>query len=485
MTPHAPVEWNRRTAAHLLVRAGFGATPEQIAAAADRPLEEVVDGLLKPAAHVEPPDWVTPSAALKPDFKELMQGLTDEEQRALRQLLQQEQGAQQRELAAWWIRRMVASPCPLQEKMALFWHGHFATSIRKVNIAYMMYAQNQTFRDHALGNFRELVTAVAQDPAMLVYLDNTMSRSSSPNENFARELMELFTLGEGHYTEQDIKEAARAFTGWMVDPRRFAFLDATQTIPGTKTRNRPHDDGTKVFFGQEGNFDGHDVIRIILEQEQAARFMVAKLWRFFAYGNPEPELVEELAAVFRMNGYAIAPVLKAMFTHPAFYGDKAVRTQIKSPVQWLVGSCIALGVANPDMAYGLNALRTLGQELFAPPNVKGWDGGYAWITTSSLTQRYNLAAQLVNHRPKPEKGRKEKPPYTVDTATVLPEKHRETTALARGYLEERIYQARLGGEGRARLDTFFATQPQAKDWTDAQVRNILHAMMGTPEYQLT
>jgi uncharacterized protein (DUF1800 family) len=484
----APGKWNRQRAAHLLARAGFGATPEQVDAAAAQPMEAVVDSLLAPATQVDPPEWIKPGIEEKPDYKELTRGLNDEEKRAVRKEIQAEQNRQQRELAAWWINRMVTSPCPLQEKMALFWHGHFATSIRKVKIPYMMYLQNQTFRAHGLGNWKDLVTAVSQDPAMLVYLDNTRSRVGAPNENYARELMELFTLGEGHYTEQDIKESARAFTGWMLDDKKYAFRDATALQPKTKAgkkfKDLFHDDGTKVFFGQEGNFDGHDIIRIILEQEQAAKFMVSKLWTFFAYENPAPATIDELAAEFRLNNYAIAPVLKAMFMSKAFYSKKAVHTQIKSPAQWVAGSCIALGIAEPDPGFCINAMRTLGQELFAPPNVKGWDGGYAWITTSSLTQRYNLAATLINQRPKSKK-KKEQAPYGVKTETVLPQAPRATTEQARDYLERRIYQTKLQGEDRERLNAFLGTQPPAIEWTDAQVRNILHVMMSTPQYQLT
>ncbi|VGO15249.1 hypothetical protein PDESU_03831 [Pontiella desulfatans] len=483
----SPEKWNSKRAAHLLARSGFGATPEQIEAAENRPMEEVVDRILTPATDIAPPSWIGPGVDEKPNYKELQQGLNEEEKQAVRKIIQQEYNEQQRELVGWWINRMVTSPSQLQEKMTLFWHGHFATSSRKVRIPYMMYLQNQTFRKHGLGNWKELVTAVSQDPAMLIYLDNTRSKAGAANENYARELMELFTLGEGHYSEQDIKESARAFTGWMVDSKKYAFRDATAPLPpkkGKPQKNRYHDEGSKVFFGQEGHFDGHDIIRIILEQEQASKFMVAKLWRFFAYEDPEPELVDQLAAEFRLNNYEIAPVLRAMFMSKAFYGKKAIRTQIKSPAQWLAGSCIVLGIDEPDPGFGMNAMRTLCQELFAPPNVKGWDGGYAWITTSSLTQRYNLASSLLNHRPR-GKEKNERLPYTVKTETVLPQAMRASTGQARDYLVDRVYQAQLPGEDMERLNAFLGAQPPANEWTDAHVRNILHVMMSTPQYQLT
>jgi uncharacterized protein (DUF1800 family) len=476
-------QWNREKAAHLLVRSGFGATPEQIAAAAARSMAENVEALFN-MQEAPPPAWVTPESEIKMNPRSMMDGLTDEERRKLRQIIQREHRQHTVEMVGWWVERMITPPCPLQEKMALFWHGHFATSIRKVRIPYMMYLQNQTFRSHAFGNWQQLITAVSQDPAMLVYLDNTQSKAGAPNENYARELMELFTLGEGHYTEQDIKEAARALTGWVVDPRKYAFLD-TARLPANIGR---HDDSPKTFFGQTGNFDGHDVIRIILEQDQAARFITAKLWTFFAYENPEPEVIDALAKELRDNNYELKPLIKRIFTSEAFYSEKALRQQIKSPAQWLAGSCIALGVKAPPPRMCQLALQSLGQELFAPPNVKGWDGGYAWITTASLTARYNLAQQLINSRPRPVGGgfmRRQPAPYTVDTAGVLPHGKRDNPEAARAYLEERIYQTRLSGDAAEQMNTFFKTQPPPEDWTDAQMRNILHVMMSTPQYQLT
>ncbi len=466
-----PGDWSRPHAAHLLTRSGFGATPEQIDSAAAQTLSDVVDGLLKTAPAATPPDWVVPGIEDKPDLR-AMKELSEEERRKKRKVLRQENSRQHRELVNWWLHRMIVTPCPLQEKMVLFWHGHFATSIRKVKNTYMMYLQNQTFRSLGMGSYRDLVTAVAQDPAMLVYLDNTRSRAGAPNENFARELMELFTLGEGHYTEADIKEAARAFTGWMVAPRKYAFIDATQS-----PRRGLHDNEAKEFFGNCGNFDGHDIIRIILQQDQAARFIVDRLWRFFAYDNPEPDLVESLAAEFRSNEYEIAPLLKSIFTSEAFYSAKARRTQIKSPAQWLAGSCILLGLEHPNPKLCFNALRSLGQELFSPPNVKGWDGGYAWITTASLTERYNLAASLVNVR--------NRNGFSVNADTVLPPQYRTGTETAQSYLETRVYQTRLTGEEREALTAYLATLPPAGKWTNEQIRDIYRTMMSTPEFQLT
>ncbi len=470
----APDKWNHQYAAHLLARSGFGATPEQIDIAARRPFTEVINGLFKSRNEPDPPDWVVPGIENKPDFKALRQ-LPEAQRRQQRNAMRKEQNRQHRDLLNWWLRQMINTPCPLQEKMALFWHGHFATSIRKVRTTYMMYLQNQTLRKLAMGSYEDLITAIAQDPAMLIYLDNTRSRAGAPNENFARELMELFTLGEGHYTEQDIKEAARAFTGWMVAPRKYEFLDATAS-----GRRGLHDNGAKEFFEKRGNFDGNDIIRIILNQEQAARFLVTKLWRFFAYDNPESDIIEALSEEFRRNGYDLTPLLKSIFSSEAFYSDKALRTQIKSPVQWLAGSCIMLGREPPNPGLCFNALRSLGQELFAPPNVKGWDGGYAWITTSTLTQRYNLADSLVNSRKKSAGAR-----TAVNGETILPRNYRTRTEAAQNYLERRVYQSRLAGEERNNLSAYLSSLPPSNQWTDAQIRTIYRTMMCTPQFQLT
>ncbi|MDZ8119752.1 DUF1800 domain-containing protein [Pontiella agarivorans] len=473
-----PQHWNHPCAAHLLARSGFGAPPDQISLAASRSLEDAVDALFQTPANITPPEWVTPEAAVKPDLQ-MLRALTDDERRRYRRKFQRETAQQQRELTGWWLERMISSPCPLQEKMTLFWHGHFATSIRKVRSAYMMYAQNQTLRRNAFGNWRQLITAVSQDPAMLVYLDNTRSRAGAPNENYARELMELFTLGEGRYTEDDIKEAARAFTGWMVHPKRYAFFNNV----------RNHDRKPKTFFGRTGNFTGHDIIRIILEQEKAAEFLVSRLWNFFAYENPSPDIVQELAAQFRDNDYELQPLLKSIFMSEAFYSPQAMHTQIKSPAQWLVGSCIALGIRKPDTSQSINALRSLGQELFAPPNVKGWDGGYAWITTSSLTSRYNLAKQLINQRKRlpPGEGKNDRRfgGYIVNTANVLPWDKRNSLEQARNHLELNVYQTVLSPADRSKIDGYFDHLNPVSDWTDSDVRNILHVLMSTPQYQLT
>jgi uncharacterized protein (DUF1800 family) len=289
------------------------------------------------------------------------------------------------ELRGWWLQRMASGPRPFQERMVLFWHGHFATSVEKVRDAYYMWRQNELFRRLATDNWLRLLLETGKDPAMLIWLDQAQSQKAHPNENFAREVMELFALGEGHYTEHDITEGARALTGWSLDR-----LDEKYVY-----RPLYHDTGTKTFLGLNGNLEGDDVIAQIVAQPQAARFITAKLWNYFAGQPPTDKLNDALADVFRSCGNEFKPFLRTMFMSGEFYGDDIVRNQVKSPVQWLIGSVKMLECEMPPTLASYGMLKQLGQDLFAPPNVKGWDGGITWITTNTLLTRYNDAQALV------------------------------------------------------------------------------------------
>ncbi len=379
--------WDAARARHLLNRAGFGGPPSAIPRlAAMKPGDAVavfVD-YERFADQLPAPDWLPEEV----DFRQLRQmasGLTEQEREALRRQKTRESRDAMDRLQVWWLDRMCHSQRPLEEKMTLFWHGHFATSAEKVREPRLNFDLNQVLRRNATGNFRTLVTEVAKSPAMLRYLDNQQSTKTKPNENWARELMELFTLGIGHYTEQDIKEGARAFTGWTMRGGKFTFAA------------QQHDFGPKRFLGASGNFNGDDIIRIILSQPACARFICAKLWRFFAYENPEPEVVDGLADTLRESGYELKPVLRRIFLSRAFYGDRAVWTQIKSPAQLVVNLQQFLDAPiseKPPIAQ--LAMRAMGQSLFFPPNVKGWDGGRAWINTNTLLVRCNFANYLVS-----------------------------------------------------------------------------------------
>jgi uncharacterized protein (DUF1800 family) len=391
-------KWTYDTAAHLAARAGFGESPSRLEQWTQQGMEATIQELLHPDNDTKPPpNFVVPDqfAVLREQARDATS--PDEKvqaHRALRQAIKQ----QLYELINWWTQRMLTTPAPLVEKMTLFWHGHFATSGLKVRSPYKLWQQNETFRHHALGNFATLTKAISRDPAMMVYLDLQTSHPEHPNENFSREVMELFTLGEGSYSEADIKESARAFTGYRIDRfEEFRFV-----------RNQ-FDGGTKTFLQQTGNWNGDQIIDIILKQPAAAKFISSKLWKFFAYEDPDPQLIEKLAELFRQN-YEVRPVLETIFSSEEFYSQRARDTIVKSPVQYVVESGRTLGVNLPGGRTLFAVYQRLGQVPFFPPNVKGWDGGKSWINTATLTFRYQLARQLVLgirlvNEPQPAKAR--------------------------------------------------------------------------------
>lgn len=504
--------WDRAHAAHLLNRAGFGGNPAEIEALYERGPEEAVSSLVDyPAGRAAtPPGWANPEdGPLFGGFRG-MRDLPEEERRAKQRELQRENRRRLLGLRTWWLERMRGSPRPLEEKLTLFWHGHFATGFRKVKSAYAMYLQNQTLREHAVGSWGDMLRAVSRDPAMLIYLDGARSRRGAPNENFARELMELFTLGEGHYAEEDIREAARAFTGWIVNRS-----EGNSAFVG-----RAHDPGPKEFFGERGAFDGDDIIRILLEQPRAAEYIAERLWSFFAYRDADPELVKALGKHLREENYAFRPFLRTLFLSRAFHGERAYRTQIKSPVQWLVSSVRYLEAPLPSPGVSTYILDTLGQQLFDPPNVAGWEGGEAWITTATLLHRYNLAAFLtkgvseeqgalagdvrrtmqrgmammmdMNEEMTPRERRQARTAVmqkaarpVMDPDKVLPEDERKDRHTAHQRLQWRMYQSDLRPEDIEAFKDYFEALPEPEGWTDRHLRETVHTLMSTPQFQLT
>jgi uncharacterized protein (DUF1800 family) len=317
--------------------------------------------------------------------------------REVGQYLRANQGRQMTELRGWWLKQMAEPARATREKLTLFLHGHFATSFEKVRSPYLLYQQNGLFREKGYGMWSDLVLGVAQDPAMLIYLDGAKSRAEAPNENFARELFELFTLGEGNYTEKDIQESARAFTGWGIGTAnsKKARLQHS-SLPFFKNMPKWHDSGSKTIFGETGNFDGADVIRLALAQAAAPRWIAQKLWRFYA-GWPAPDpLLQELVREWQSLKGEIRPFLMAMWTNPNFYDPVRAADRVKSPTEWLVGLCRQIGRPLPAPALSAHILNQLGQNLFEPPNVKGWDGGIAWINTASISRRYEYGSWLVD-----------------------------------------------------------------------------------------
>ena len=397
-------DWDYRTAAHLLERGGFGATPEEIERVASMTPEAAVNRLVDYSelpdtapAYDASPIWDSGMDPFPKSRAEAVRRARDTgssmgvsilpegESRRLQPVVNKffyglrSNAVETQRLATWWGERMLLSQRPLEEKMTLFWHGHFATGNNKVRDARMVYQQNEMLRTHATGNFKELLLRILRDPAMLVYLDNGENVKGHPNENFGRELLELFTLGVGNYTEQDIREGSRAFTGWTNNVLEFKFESAQ------------HDFDAKTFLGQTGPFDGEDIIEIILQQPAAAEFVVSKLYRFFVREEISEGVRSDLAATFRDRGYEIKPVLKRIFLSRDFYSSESYATQIKAPVHLVVSTYKKLGLEELPTIPDFNRLTAnLGQTLFNPPNVAGWAGGRTWVTPATLLQRGNL-----------------------------------------------------------------------------------------------
>ncbi len=381
-------------ARHLLARTGFGGTPADIREWARLDRETAVTKLLGEAlrhAHTPPPHWVT---TLPPPPAQ-HRHMPTEQKKAFREARQRE-GL---ELKRWWYREMLTTSSPLTERMTLFWHNHFTSSLQKVHWPPFLYRQNVLLRAHALGSFRELVVGTAKDPAMIRYLDTQSNHLRHPNENYARELFELFTLGEGHYTEQDIKEAARAFTGWHLDPRTGSFrLNAKQ-----------HDTGLKSVFGKRGPFSGEEILDLTLSLPQVATHIVRKLWREFVSDEPDESEVTRLAEGFRSHRYQLMPLLTALFTSPAFWAPEHRGGLVKSPVELMVGTARLFGLPVHDPILLVRAGRQLGQDLFDPPTVKGWPGGTRWITSATLLDRWHILQRTIRGhelggRPEPAMG---------------------------------------------------------------------------------
>jgi hypothetical protein len=410
LSPIAPSDWTTARAAHFIERAGFGETPEQIVRLASMSPRQVVDRLVDyektDNGHLKPFDesgvWdpgMDPFPASRAEAVRIayergeslgLKVLPPGTSRRLQPIVDKffyslfANGIETQRLALWWANRMLATRRPLEEKLTLFWHGHFATGENKVRDYRMMLRQNEMFRARASGSLRDLLVSILKDPAMLVYLDNGENVKKHPNENFGRELLELFTMGVGHYTERDVREAARAFTGWSNDVLVFKF-DAAQ-----------HDDGEKTFLGRTGRFNGEDVINIILEQPVTAEYIAAKVYRYFVREEISDSVKKDLGLTFRQSGYQMKPLLKRIFLSKDFYSPPSYATQIKGPVHLVVSTYRKMGLQEvptiPDFG---RMTASLGQSLFEPPNVAGWAGGRTWITPATLLHRGNLFRDVL------------------------------------------------------------------------------------------
>ncbi|MFI4923941.1 MAG: DUF1800 family protein [Vicinamibacteria bacterium] len=369
-------------ARHLLARTGFGPTAAEIARYAPLDRESAVARVLASSRSIPvtvPPAALTDDAPIgaPPD------GATNEERRAYIR----EQVRLGLEMRGWWMREMLATESPLAERMTLFWHNHFVSSQQKVRSAKLMYRQNATLRRYALGDFGALLHAASKDAAMLLYLDGVRNRRGAPNENFAREVMELFTLGEGHYNERDVKEAARAFSGWSLERGTGTFV----------FRRALHDPGEKTILGRTGRFDGDAVLDILLERPETAELIVAKLWREFVSPDPDEANVRRIAADFRRSGYRTPVALSKLLNSDAFWSQDNRGVLVKSPIELVVGTLRSLEVAPDDAVPFALAAAGMGQNLFSPPNVKGWRGGEAWIDSSTLLARKQFVESISRY----------------------------------------------------------------------------------------
>jgi len=431
--------FNRRLAAHLHRRAGFAANTRELDEAVNLGPQDAVKRLL--AAGNE-------------------NGAFDGEMQKFAKLTLAANNPEL--LSGWWLHRMRHTPAPLLEKTTLFWHGHFATSAAKVRDPALMFQQNELLRQHALGNFADLVRGIARDPAMLLYLDSATNRKNHPNENFARELVELFCLGVGNYTEPDIQQLARCFTGWEVQHGLFQF------------NTYQHDGGIKKVLGKSGQFDGDDGLRVILQQPAAAQFVSAKLVRFFVSDEPEvpADWIAPLARSFHDHGLTVAPVLETILTSRLFYSPASLGCKVRSPVELGVGLLRALD-ANANMVQLAGRLRDLGQMPLFPPNVKGWDGGRTWIDSSALLGRAKLVRTFVES-PETRFGG-----VTLDE--YLDRFDLKTSAAVVDWLSELLLAVPLTPDVRAQLIERFDRSNTPRP---IALKQLLHVLGSLPEFQL-
>ena len=436
-------------ARHLLNRTSFAAQTNEIDDYAKLTREQAVDRLLgetRRSAAYPAPAWTAKyERVFRPD-------MTQEQRMQANRRELVERGL---EIRTWWVAEMLSTPSPLTEKMTLFWHNHFATSQQKVRSANLMYRQNVMLRNYATGNFGAMLREVSKDPAMLIYLDGAQNRKGAPNENFAREVMELFTLGEGHYSEQDIKEVARAFTGWSIDPEAGEF----------RFRRLIHDEGSKTVLGNEGKFNGDDIITLLLQQSATSEFIVAKLWREFVSPEPDAAAVKLLAATWRAANYEIKPLLRAMFLTDAFWAPVNRGVLVKSPVDLVVGSLRQFRFAVEDPAPFAVILRQLGQDLFNPPNVKGWPVGDAWLNTTTLLARKGFLNRLF------------RADEMVKPATVVASKSEKADAADMGDMmaqpTAQLMDKDMAGQGRQRAQMRLAARGTgAQDGGAINVANL-------------
>lgn len=428
--------WNLRLAGHLYRRAAFGATWSQLQqAVADGP-QRTVDLLLQPEADM---------VAFNETYDEYDKAAANSAEG----------------LRSWWLRRMIETPQPLLEKMTLFWHGHFAASNARVKSGQLMADHMRMLRTHALGKYRPLLEGASRDPAMFLGTDSVANRKSVPNENFARQLMERLTLGPGHFDEEDVHEAARAFTGWFVMRNQLRFVE------------REHDEGTKKILGQAGKWKVQDVVQIVLDQPAVSKLLVRKLYRWLISETDEPDdaLLAPVVKSFDRD-YDVGSVVETMLRSNLFFSDAAYRRRIKNPVEFALG--IAKGLEGTISTAKLGQhMAELGQNLFHPPTVQGWEGGRHWLNSATLVGRNNLAIALLA-----VEG-----PYgnKLDPAAVAKKHNISAPKSAAEFVVDLFLQGDVASNVReALLKDVPAKGGDASKW----LRQFTHSVVTLPEFQL-
>jgi uncharacterized protein (DUF1800 family) len=442
--------WNAQRVGHLLRRSGFGATYDRQQMMLKQNPAQAIDWVVNFETKVDPFEGMIVQ----------MEGLFN---------LKEPDAA-----ARWWIHRMMYTPHPLQEKMALFWHNRFATSAAKVGDGYLMSQQIDLFRQQGLGNYRDLLVSMSRDPAMLIWLDGQSNRKGKANENFGRELMELFTLGIGNYTEHDVKQMARCFTGWSISfQERKSMFDA-----------KKFDAGEKEVFGQSGNFDGPGAIDLILKQPAASKYLAKKILIEFVHPEPTQEQIDHYAARLVELKWEVRPLMKELFASRMFFSDWAYRSKIKSPCELCVGVALALG-GIPNTQFMREWMSRMGQPLLFPPSVKGWDGGEDWINANTVLQRFNFGLYAVTQRRDEFARRSELEKWFGDHEI-------KSAAGVTDYYASILLDGKMRSEMRSVLIDYmnrgehnerivFTMKPQL---INTKVRGVLHLFTTSPEFQL-
>lgn len=494
-----PAEFKYEQARHLLWRAGFGGTPKQIQTLVGWGPTKSVDYLLgtgqieweNPKADLFDKDIMRPPTAEERQLAAQARRASDEDTlaklRLERQRRERDDRQQIQKMQRWWLKRMIETPKPMEEKMALFWHGHLATSYRTIENSYHMFLQGELFRTKGLTNFGTLLKAIIRDPAMLAYLDNNDSKKGKPNENLAREIMELFALGIGNYSEKDIKEGARALTGYTFEDDQFAF------------QKNNHDSGPKTILGRTGTLDGDDFVDAILAKRECAAYITRRLYNFFVADVPPDErggddnldsgqrtYLRKLSDSFYGDKYDLTALLRRMFLSKHFYSPAYLGQQIKSPASLVAGAARSLNAPARDLNILSDAMDLMGQSLYHPPSVKGWEGGRSWINTSTLFVRQNLMAYMLTGR-KPQgydntaDSQKYDPLPLLDELREANAKSAEDPAAVVDYLM-RLALGRAEPAAKQELMSFMAKA--GNQITRDSVTGLLLLITAMPEYQL-